>query len=130
MGNLSCAIAGDVLKDSYESSSTVCLICSDGSASASARLTSHQENAMRQELFRTFEVILESPRFPELAKPRVWAMIALKQLVAHAQDPSQFDIASSALARWCLDSHCSAVRELRIAARSASACLDFLIAHF
>ncbi|CAM1502082.1 Fc.00g040660.m01.CDS01 [Cosmosporella sp. VM-42] len=49
-------------------------------------------------------------------RPRVAAMIALRRLVLHSNDPDTLNLETSVLGQWCLQSLNSSVRELRIAA--------------
>lgn len=54
--------------------------------------------------------------FKESRRPRVVAMIAMRRIIKHTDDPEVFDLETSALGQWCLQSLHSSIRELRIAA--------------
>lgn len=63
-----------------------------------------------------FTHIIKLPTFLNSRKPRIVAMMALRRLVAHFQEPDLLDLEKSAPGHWCLQSLNSSIRELRIAA--------------
>lgn len=68
------------------------------------------------EIFTTLQTLLETREFQHSVEPRVRAMLAVRKLVAHSSRSNYLDLAASFCGKWCLQSHCSTLRELRIAA--------------
>jgi serine/threonine-protein kinase ATR len=60
--------------------------------------------------------LLGLPEFEQSRKPRILAMLALRNLAMHHQEPDLIDLEESPLGQWCLGSLRSSVRELRVAA--------------
>ncbi|KAK2593293.1 serine/threonine-protein kinase M1 [Conoideocrella luteorostrata] len=65
---------------------------------------------------RTFSNLISIPSFIESRQPRVAAMIALRRLVVHCEDPGYLNLETSGPGQWCLQALNSSIRELRIAA--------------
>lgn len=63
-----------------------------------------------------FAEMIRQPSFLESRKPRVAAMLALRRIILHCEDPTLLNLETSALGQWCLQSLNSSIRELRIAA--------------
>ncbi|KAH7316595.1 hypothetical protein B0I35DRAFT_354216 [Stachybotrys elegans] len=63
-----------------------------------------------------FAKIIRLPSFIEARRSRVAAMIALRRIALHSDDPEFLDLETSEPGQWCLQSLNSSVRELRIAA--------------
>ncbi|KAJ4386405.1 serine/threonine-protein kinase M1 [Gnomoniopsis smithogilvyi] len=68
-----------------------------------------------------FTKLVTLASFRESQRSRVVAMIALRRVILHSEDPELFDLEKSVLGQWCLQSLQSSVRELRIAAGRAIA---------
>jgi serine/threonine-protein kinase ATR len=67
-------------------------------------------------LLLVLELLLKLPALLTSSKPRVWAMMATGRLVRHSRSGAHLDLSTSPYGKWCLHSHKSSVRELRIAA--------------
>lgn len=68
---------------------------------------------------RILTKLVASASFRESQRPRVVAMIALRRVILHSEDPETLDLEKSILGQWCLQALQSSVRELRIAAGRA-----------
>ncbi|KAF9871571.1 hypothetical protein CkaCkLH20_10982 [Colletotrichum karsti] len=75
----------------------------------------------KQEAQSTFAKLINLTSFKESKRPRVVAMIAMRRLINHTDDLELFDLETSPLGQWCLQSLHSSIRELRIAAGRALA---------
>jgi len=60
--------------------------------------------------------LIRLPNFLESRRPRVVAMVALRRFIQHTKDPELYDLETSVMGQWCLQSLQSSLRELRIAA--------------
>jgi len=56
------------------------------------------------------------PEFEESRKPRIIAMMTLRNFAMHFSESSFLDLEKSILGQWCLRSLHSSVRELRVCA--------------
>lgn len=68
---------------------------------------------------RIFAKLTSLPSFRESRRPRIIAMIALRRIILHSNDPEILDIERSVLGQWSLQAIQSSLRELRIAAGRA-----------
>ncbi|KAI9851275.1 MAG: serine/threonine-protein kinase M1 [Thelocarpon superellum] len=66
--------------------------------------------------FETMTQLLHAPAFQQSTTSRIYAMMAVRKLVVHGTEPSRLRLADSPLGQWCLQSHYSSLRELRIVA--------------
>lgn len=73
-------------------------------------------HAAKKEARSLFIKLLQLPAFLESKRPRVVAMIALRRIIVHCDDPAFLDLATPGPGQWCLQSLNSSIRELRIAA--------------
>ena len=69
-----------------------------------------------EELFATLSNLIGDLEFQSSTRPRVWAMEASRRLINHTDRATYLELEHSPIAQWCLQSLCSTVRELRIAA--------------
>jgi serine/threonine-protein kinase ATR len=60
--------------------------------------------------------LVKSPAFHDSRRSRVLAMVAVKSFAIHFRDEDFFNLETSGLGQWCLQSLQSSMRELRIAA--------------
>ncbi|KAL8413730.1 hypothetical protein RB594_005107 [Gaeumannomyces avenae] len=97
-----------------ESNGLICSFCSG--LGRPQRTPQPLDRAAKLMAVTTFTRILKLPAFHNLRKPRVVAMMAMRRLVAHFQEPDLLDLEKSAPGHWCLQSLNSSIRELRIAA--------------
>nr|XP_036588838.1 protein kinase Rad3 (phosphatidylinositol 3) [Colletotrichum truncatum]KAF6800480.1 protein kinase Rad3 (phosphatidylinositol 3) [Colletotrichum truncatum] len=68
-----------------------------------------------------FTKLINLDEFKKSRRPRVAAMIALRRIINHTDDLELFDLETSPLGQWCLQSLHSSIRELRIASGRALA---------
>lgn len=69
--------------------------------------------------FRFFSSLVKLPSFIESKRPRILAMLALRRMARHSKCLGQarwWDLETSEVGQWCLQSLNSSIRELRIAA--------------
>lgn len=66
-----------------------------------------------------FAKLIGLSSFRESRRPRIIAMIALRRIILHSDDPEILDIEKSVLGKWSLQAIQSSLRELRIAAGRA-----------
>ncbi|KAF6838930.1 protein kinase Rad3 (phosphatidylinositol 3) [Colletotrichum plurivorum] len=102
-----------------ESRNFVCPCC-DRRSKAPKRTKGDSFEA-KQAVQLVFTELLKLDCFANSQRPRVVAMIAMRRVISHTDDPAVFDLETSPLAQWCLQSLHSSVRELRIAAGRALA---------
>jgi serine/threonine-protein kinase ATR len=117
LGCLACAGAGTLsLKHQNEGSGkgSRCLVCDiDSPTNPREAIWDEVES---QEVFLTLASLIKTPECQRSTKPRVWAMLAVRKLMRHTNDLAHLELAKSYFGEWCLQSHCSSLRELRIAA--------------
>ncbi|KJZ74837.1 hypothetical protein HIM_05746 [Hirsutella minnesotensis 3608] len=98
-----------------------CTIC-DKTSELKGPETSH---IAKGEVRSIFSRLIRLPKFSESKRPRIAAMIALRRLACHCEDPAFLDLEKSSVGdpaaptpgRWCLQSLInSSIRELRVAA--------------
>ncbi|KAI9782590.1 MAG: serine/threonine-protein kinase M1 [Geoglossum umbratile] len=117
LGNLACAGAGTLsLQHQSEGigTGTRCLIC-DTSSPASSEEALWDEGESK-EVFLTLSSLIKTPECQRSTKPRIWAMLAVRRLMRHSNNLTYLELTKSYFGEWCLQSHCSSLRELRIAA--------------
>ena len=117
LGNLACAGAGTLnIKHQSEgnSKSTQCLICDTNSLANSEEAI--WDELESEEVFLTLDSLIKTPECQRSTKPRIWAMLAVRKLMRHTNKLAYLELARSYFGEWCLQSHCSSLRELRIAA--------------
>ncbi|KAH0566290.1 hypothetical protein GP486_000316 [Trichoglossum hirsutum] len=120
LGCLACAGAGTLsFKDQSGGSGEIsrCLICDIGSPTNPKEAI--WDEVESQEVFLTLASLIKTPECQRSTKPRVWAMLAVRKLMVHTNNPAYLELAKSYFGEWCLQSHCSSLRELRIAAGRA-----------
>jgi serine/threonine-protein kinase ATR len=66
-------------------------------------------------VYSMIENLLRSPDFHDSGKARICAMMMVRRLLIHSDDASRMCLASCPLGQWCLQSHYSSMRELRVA---------------
>lgn len=81
----------------------------------------------KQAVQLVFTDLIKLECFTNSQRPRVVAMIAMRRVINHTDDPTMFDLETSPLGQWCLQSLHSSVRELRIAA--GYVCWEPLLLH-
>ena len=126
LGDLACAGAGTLsLKQQSEGNGTgtQCLICDIRSPANSEEAV--WDEAESEEVFLTLSSLIKTPECQRSTKPRIWAMLAIRKLMRHTNNITYLELARSHFGEWCLQSHCSSLRELRIAA--GLACLSVLL---
>ena len=69
-----------------------------------------------KEIIASLAALIETPVVTESAKPRILIALAIRRIFSHISDAEYLDLANSSLGKWCLQSLCSPLRELRIAA--------------
>ncbi|KAI9757305.1 MAG: hypothetical protein M4579_003516 [Chaenotheca gracillima] len=74
------------------------------------------QGEQKEEVVSTIKLLLDIPVFRSSTSPRMWAMMTIRKVLLHSDDPEYVNLATSPLGQWCLQSLCSSVRELRIAA--------------
>lgn len=94
--------------------SMICSDCDSGNPTSNKRGACINE--AESEMFSTLQTLLETREFQHTVEPRVRAMLAVRKLVAHSRSFNHLNLAVSFCGKWCLQSHCSTLRELRIAA--------------
>ncbi|KAI9786756.1 MAG: serine/threonine-protein kinase M1 [Peltula sp. TS41687] len=117
LGHIPCAASETlttVISKDGSIESMTCSDCDPGYPLQNKRETRLDE--VENELFRTLQALLETRDFQHTVEPRVWAMSALRKLVVHSQLSVNLDLAASFCGTWCLQSHRSTLRDLRIAA--------------
>lgn len=70
----------------------------------------------KAEVQTIFVNLVADESFLKSRRQRVVAMICIRRLVTHTDDSHVFDLETSELGQWCLQSLQSSIRELRIAA--------------
>ncbi|KAK9420883.1 putative Phosphatidylinositol 3 [Seiridium unicorne] len=118
LGYACCATDGAVTPDSplgSNGASTLhCAICD--SRNIWRQKTNCLDPVAKAAILEIFKVLVDMPDFNGLRRPRVIAMIGLRRLATHSQDPVLLDLESSSVGLWCMRSLSSSNRELRIAA--------------
>jgi serine/threonine-protein kinase ATR len=120
LGNIPCAAYGSLQSTRSQNGllpGFKCFLCEGSPQPPSAILGEARCRKISTEAIETFSKLVESPAFLDSRRPRVLAMVVLKQFAVHFTDPSFLDFEQSTLAQWCLKSLRSSIRELRIAAR-------------
>ncbi|KAG5926189.1 hypothetical protein E4U42_003556, partial [Claviceps africana] len=90
----------------------LCSVC-DFARESSFSLQHHSSKVASRSIFSK---LIQLPSFTESRKTRVAAMLSLKRLVAHCEDPMFLNLETSSPGQWCLQALNSSIRELRIAA--------------
>lgn len=117
LGYIPCAASGTLTTDIGENGRIESMSCSDcDSGYPIPNNRSLQTGEVENEIFNTLQTLLKSHDFQLTVEPRVRTMLAIRKLVAHSRCPDNLDLAASSCGKWCLQSHCSTLRELRIAA--------------
>lgn len=113
-----CAAYGSltVTRDKFENIiSSQCFVCEKLPAITVA-LDDDMCQQTGSEAILILTTLVKSPAFQESRRSRVLAMVAAKAFAVHFRDEKFFDLETSAVGQWCLQSLQSSIRELRIAA--------------
>lgn len=92
-----------------------CSYCQGVSGSRDAPIC--LDAAVKKQALILFDCLIQLPSFVSSRRPRIVAMVALRNLARHCREDGFLDVEASAAAQWCLKSLQSSVRELRIASR-------------
>ncbi|KAI9844262.1 MAG: serine/threonine-protein kinase M1 [Sclerophora amabilis] len=120
LGDLACAGAGALnlsTPRTGQGSTASCSTCGSDSVPGSQRAL--WEGTQNVEVFLTLKNLLEANEFRSSTSSRLWGMLAVRKVLSHSDDSVHLDLAVSPLGQWCLQSLCSSLRELRIAAGRA-----------
>lgn len=91
-----------------------CAVC-DGPGPRTQALSS--DGKLKKAVCSVFSKMIRLDGFLKSRRPRIVAMIALRRIILHCDDFSEFlNFETSEAAQWCLQSLNSSVRELRISA--------------
>ncbi|KZF22699.1 hypothetical protein L228DRAFT_247070 [Xylona heveae TC161] len=117
MGYVTCAGAG-TLKGLGEKKGDLsngrCSFCDDQPNSKLPRKLWQDSHC--DMLLSIVSTIMQTPGFLQSPRERVAAMLSLRRLLSHTPSSSLLDLRQSDFGQWCLKSHFSSLRELRIAA--------------
>lgn len=117
LGALACAHSGTFnssQSDDEGRRSLDCGICDSAQQSrTAAAFWSIEESKV---VYSTLERLIRGPTFHDSGKARIAAMLTVRKLLTHTEDTARLSLPDSPLGQWCLQSHYSSVRELRIAA--------------
>ncbi|KAH8661929.1 phosphatidylinositol 3 [Xylariales sp. PMI_506] len=115
LGYLCCAADNTLAVDANDktASSFQCSYCDN--THATNQQPASTDHVTKSYVLRTFSDLVSMQAFNESRQPRITAMVALRRLAKHSNDPKFLDLAVTPAAQWCLKSLQSSVRELRIA---------------
>jgi serine/threonine-protein kinase ATR len=116
LGRLPCAAVNSLtvvrgLAEPLQSGEFLCSICDSKDI-----ITEPWKETASREAFLTLTELISCPAFVEGYRPRISAMIAVRRLLVHLQDPNLLDVENSSLLQWFLKSLQSSIREFRVAA--------------
>ncbi|ESZ94262.1 hypothetical protein SBOR_5330 [Sclerotinia borealis F-4128] len=114
-----CAAYGSlaVTRDKFENIITSqCFMCEKRPPPSITTLDNDLCQKTGNEAILILTTLVKSPAFQSSRQSRVMAMVAVKAFATHFRDEGFFNLETSALGQWCLQSLQSSMRELRIAA--------------
>ncbi|KAH8201173.1 hypothetical protein TruAng_004641 [Truncatella angustata] len=118
VGYASCAIDGTLSLDrspgTVDASRLDCVFCTTGVLWQQKPIC--LDHAVKSAQLDIFKILVETPNFNGLRRPRIIAMHALRRIAAHSHDPVLLDMETSSVGLWCMKSLSSSNRDLRIAA--------------
>ncbi|KAI9681820.1 MAG: serine/threonine-protein kinase M1 [Trizodia sp. TS-e1964] len=118
LGYLACAGSGVLsvkTANHHSISSKTCSIC-DVPPLCRNSINPSWKGAQFDEVYMILSNLVQTRDLQNSSKSRVCAMLALRRILNHTSNTNHLDLAHSPLGKWCLQSHFSSVRELRIAA--------------
>ncbi|KAG6016356.1 hypothetical protein E4U54_001662 [Claviceps lovelessii] len=109
---ISCIYDKCVDEETEGSRKDLCLVC-DFDREDPPRLIFHLTKVASRSVFSE---LIRLSSFTESRQTRVAAMLSLRRLVVHCEDPTFLNLENSGPGQWCLQALNSSLRELRIAA--------------
>ena len=73
-----------------------------------------------ESVFKTIESLIRLLRIPKNRRPRIAVMLAMRRYLSHTANTDHLNLSTSSFGQWCLQALHSSIRELRIAAGSAT----------
>ncbi|KAI1003089.1 Protein kinase [Podosphaera aphanis] len=98
-----------------------CLVCEGEKIPKNTARDESDLNGIKNEVIQVLTSIIKFPAFMKSRRARVVAMMVIKKVVLHCDDQKFYDLETSMIAQWCLQSLTSSVRELRVAASRTAA---------